>query len=235
MKIALVHRNHIWNDTPMLSLLAVAITAPNLSITSQYQQVIHVPGVEATDSATSSIPVVPFYSQFTDISSAKWQKVGCGVTSLAMVINFYNPDAVSVNALLKQGIAAGAYLQSAGWTYAGLIGLSKQYGLDGTSYDLGTSASATAFTELESYAADGPVIASVHYKFDPKSTIPHLVVIDGIEDGVVYYNDPAAKSGEKQISATDFLKGWKKRFIVIRPVKNNLSFVETAESQSPLL
>jgi ABC-type bacteriocin/lantibiotic exporter with double-glycine peptidase domain len=58
----------------------------------------------------------------------------------------------------------------------------------------------------------------VHYKFDPKSTIPHLVVVDGIVGGVVYYNDPAAKTGEKQISTADFLKGWKKKVIVVRPV-----------------
>jgi predicted double-glycine peptidase len=68
---------------------------------------------------------------------------------------------------------------------------------------------------------EGPVILSVHYKFDPKSTIPHLVVIDAVDNGVVYYNDPAAKTGEKQISVTNFLKGWKKKVIVIRPVQKS--------------
>jgi ABC-type bacteriocin/lantibiotic exporter with double-glycine peptidase domain len=164
-----------------------------------------------------TVPQVPFYSQFHDIQAVPWQKVGCGVASLAMVIDYYKPDAVSVNTLLSQGIAAGAYLQNAGWTYKGLIGLAKKYGLDGSSYDFGTSNSQTALAQFKTYLKDGPVMASIHYKFDPKSTIPHLVVIDGIVDDVVYYNDPAAKTGEKQISVTDFLKGWKKRFIVIRP------------------
>ena len=175
-----------------------------------------------------SIPSVPFYSQFKDIASPPWQKVGCGVTSLAMVIDYYAPDAVTVNALLKQGIASGAYLTDAGWSYKGLISLSKNYGLGGSSYDLGKSSSSAALAQLETYVKDGPVIASVHYKFDPKSTIPHLVVIDGIASSTVYYNDPAAKTGEKTISTADFLKGWKKRFIVIRPTKPALAINTTS-------
>ena len=167
--------------------------------------------------ATTTVPLVPFFSQFKDITSPVWQKVGCGVASLAMVIDYYKPDAVSVNTLLSQGIASGAYLQSAGWTYKGLIGLAKKYGLSGSSYDFRTSDSQTALAQFKKYLKDGPVIASIHYKFDPASTIPHMVVIDGIVDDIMYYNDPAAKTGEKQISVADFLKGWKKRFIVMRP------------------
>ncbi|MCX6819673.1 MAG: C39 family peptidase [Candidatus Adlerbacteria bacterium] len=73
--------------------------------------------------ATTTVPMVPFYSQFRDIASASWQKVGCGITSLAMILDYYKP-AVSVNTLLKQGIAADAY-SAAGWTYNGLISVSK--------------------------------------------------------------------------------------------------------------
>ena len=186
--------------TPLLALLIVATTSP------------------ATIQPT--VPAVPFYSQFADITSPKWQKVGCGVASLAMIIDYYT-EAVPVNTLLNRGIASGAYLSSAGWTYKGLIKLSNRYGLDGTSYDLGGVGSSKALAQFKKYLKDGPVIASVHYKFDPKSSIPHLVVIDGIEDGIVYYNDPAAKTGEKQISVEDFTKAWKKRFIVIRPTQKS--------------
>ena len=98
-----------------------------------------------------------------------------------------------------------------------MIEVAQKYGLEGNGYDLGNSSSKNALAKLKTSLADGPVIASVHYKFDPKSAIPHLVVIDGIDENTVYYNDPAAKSGEKQIATTDFLKGWKQRFIVIRP------------------
>ncbi len=177
---------------------------------------VTVPVVTSALVATTSIPSVPFYSQFKDITSPTWQKVGCGVASLAMVIDYYKP-AVPVNTLLKQGVASGAYLKSAGWTYKGLIQLAEKYGLEGNSYDLAALSSNTAFEKLKAHLQDGPVIVSVHYKFDPKSTIPHLVVIDGIEGDMVFYNDPAAKAGQKQIPTSDFLKAWKKRFIVIRP------------------
>lgn len=169
----------------------------------------------------TNIPSVPFYSQFHDIQALSWQKVGCGIASLAMVIDYYKPDTVSVNTLLTQGIASGAYNQKAGWVHQDLITLSKKYGLNGNSFDLTQLDKETAFIQFKKYLEDGPVIVSVHYKFDPRSPIPHLVVIDGIDNDVIHYNDPAAKSGDRTISTTDFLKGWKKKFIVIRPKVEN--------------
>lgn len=161
---------------------------------------------------------VPFHSQIQEIKSHTWQQQGCGITSLAMIVDYYSTAPVSVNTMLGQGIALNAYVHNVGWSYAGLIAVSRQYGLDGKSYDLGKSAMGDAFKQFQASLKDGPVIASIHYKFDPESPLPHLVVIDGISEGIVYYNDPAAKTGQKQISVTDFKKGWKKRFIVIRPV-----------------
>ncbi len=234
MKIALVHENPIWNDASMLIPFTIAHTAPLSHITPQYQQILFTPvSPKPVVAMAVTLPVVPFYSQFQDITSTRWQKVGCGVTSLAMIINFYSPDTVSVNTLLAQGISAGAYLENAGWTYKGLIGLSRKYGLDGNSYDLGSLSSKAAFAELASYLSNGPVIASVHYKFDPKSTIPHLVVINSVTDGVLSYSDPAAKSGDKEISVSDFLLAWKKRFIVVRPVSGVLSLAKAPTHSVP--
>jgi ABC-type bacteriocin/lantibiotic exporter with double-glycine peptidase domain len=167
---------------------------------------------------TYTIPTVPFYSQFNDIHAMSWKKVGCGITSLAMIIEYYKPGEVSVDNLLKEGILISAYDNHFGWIHKGLIALSKDYGLEGKSYDMNSLSKELAFSEFKNHVATGPVMASVHYKFDPRSSIPHLVVIDGIKDNVVYYNDPAAKTGQKQISITDFQKAWKKKFIVIRPV-----------------
>ncbi len=167
------------------------------------------------------IPLVPFFSQFKDITSPKWQKVGCGVASLAMIINFYKNDTVSVDTLLEQGISSGAYLEKAGWTHAGLISLSKKYGLSGESYDFAKLSKTEALKKLQQDLIDGPVMASVHYKFDPKNPIPHLVVIDGIDGDTVYYNDPASTVGQKTIPVSKFLASWKNRYIVIRPNTEN--------------
>lgn len=179
-----------------------------------------------------SIPAVPFYSQFRDIQYPPWQKVGCGITSLAMIIDYYKP-AVSVNTLLQQATSSGAYDTKAGWIYKGLLHVAKKYGLDGTSYDLAQISTDDALSQFKQYVKDGPVIASVHYQFDPKSTIPHLVVVNGIIDNIIYYNDPAAQRGEQQISVANFLKGWKKRFIVIRLTKETVA-IGSSSKQSAL-
>jgi hypothetical protein len=199
----------------MLFFVPPPVTPVYISLSSQAQ------AAETQPAQSPTIPVVPFYSQFADIQSPKWQRVGCGVTSLAMVIDFYKPDALSVNTLLKQGIAAGAYDPNDGWITSGLIQLAKQYGLTGTRYDLSQLDTPTALAQLERFLNDGPVILSVHYKFDPKSTIPHLVVINAISHGVAYYNDPAAKAGGQQISIADLLRGWKKTILVIRPANGD--------------
>ncbi len=164
----------------------------------------------------TNIFTVPFYSQFKDITQAEWKKVGCGIASLAMLIEFYEPGSVSVDTLLKEGISAGAYISDAGWSHAGLISLSKKYGLNGGSNDMSGSTMEAAFAKLKTVLKEGPVMVSVHYTFDPKNPIPHLVVINGVNDGKVYYNDPAEKSGGGSISISQFQSAWKKRYIQIR-------------------
>jgi predicted double-glycine peptidase len=160
---------------------------------------------------------VPFFSQFTDISDPSWRKVGCGIASLAMIIELYEPGKVSVDKLLNEGIESGAYLNDAGWIHSGLIALAKKYGLKGHTHDLSELNTKGALEELENTLAEGPVMASVHYTFDPKNPIPHLVVINKIVGDTVYYNDPSEKAGNGSISTTKFLKAWKKRYIELRP------------------
>jgi predicted double-glycine peptidase len=166
------------------------------------------------------VPEVPFYSQFVDIASSKWKPASCGITSLAMLIEYYKPTTVDVNTLLKEGLAIGAFSSKAGgWTYDGLIEVSQKYGLGGEAYDFANGSSKVALTELRKSLSEGPVMASVHYKFEPKNPIPHIVVVNGIDGDNVYYNDPASKEGGNlSISLKTFLASWKQRFIVVRPV-----------------
>lgn len=209
----------------LLISLFVSVLLPSTTYAQASSTLVHTvashatsttPALGTTPAVATSTATVPFYSQFKDISSTKWQKVGCGIASLAMVVDYYRDDAPSVDTLLRQGIAAGAY-SPAGWTYQGLIGLARRYGLSGQSYDLGGQSARVAFAQLTQQLAHGPVIVSVHYKFEPTNPIPHLVVIDRVDGDYLYYNDPAAKSGDLRISVDTFLKAWKKRFIVIRP------------------
>ena len=160
---------------------------------------------------------VPFYSQFTDITPVAWRKIGCGIASVAMLIDFYSSEEVSVDELLQQGIDANAYLDDAGWTHSGLINLAKQFGLSGQSNGLTHLTMDVAFDELTSAVSKGPVMVSVHYTFQPTNPIPHLAVVTGIDAEYVYYNDPAESVGQNSISIAQFQSAWKKRYIEIRP------------------
>jgi hypothetical protein len=75
-----------------------------------------------------------------------------------------------------------------------------------------------AFRAFADVLEDGPVMASVHYTFEPTNPIPHLVVITGVKDGLVYYNDPAEASGGGSLSIAKFQSAWKKRYIDIKPI-----------------
>jgi len=175
--------------------------------------------IEKTVSSLSTGDVfeVPFYSQFVDITPVEWRKIGCGIASLAMLVDFYKP-AVSVDVLLQEGINSGAYIQNAGWSHQGLINLAKDYGLVGKAVGLSDLSMEEAFGKLEDEVGVGPVIVSVHYTFQPTNPIPHLVVVNGVKDGLVYYNDPAEEMGGGSISIEQFQSAWKKRFIKIRPI-----------------
>jgi hypothetical protein len=75
-----------------------------------------------------------------------------------------------------------------------------------------------AFSALTKVLEEGPVMASVHYTFEPTNPIPHLVVVNGVRDGLVYYNDPAEPQGGGSISKEKFQRAWKQRYIEIRPI-----------------
>ena len=83
-------------------------------------------------------------------------------------------------------------------------------------FDLSNLNTDAALAEFKKILKNGPVIASVRYKFEPQNPIPHLVVINGIDENTVYFNDPAGAQAGGEIAVSDFLKSWKKRFIAIR-------------------
>jgi uncharacterized protein YvpB len=78
-------------------------------------------------------------------------------------------------------------------------------------------------SEFKEIVKEGPVIASIHRGFNSKSSYGHLVVITGFDDKLVYYNDPGKHDGIRTVAINDFMKGWKKRLIVIREPETKLS------------
>lgn len=170
--------------------------------------------IESTSTSISFFDV-PYFSQFSDISTVSWKKIGCGIASLNMLINYYKPQEITTDSLLDEGIKSGAYIKNAGWSHQGLALLAENHGLSGKTHDYSSSNIETAFGKLEMSLKEGPVIASVHYTFEPTNPIPHLVVINGIDGDTLNYSDPA--DGQGKISVEKFKSAWKKRYIEIRP------------------
>ena len=160
---------------------------------------------------------VPFYSQFQDIPQVEWKMEGCGIASLAMEAGFYTQKKISVPELLNRAIDSGAYAPGVGWKHAQLAALAELYGLTGQNYDLSDLGSAAALSQLESFLLNGPVIASIHNKFNPKATLGHLIVVTGLDNDAVFYHDPAyGQKTERSISLAKFMQGWKQKIIVVR-------------------
>ncbi|MFA6257927.1 MAG: C39 family peptidase [Candidatus Paceibacterota bacterium] len=159
---------------------------------------------------------VPLYSQISDISSVAWQQKGCGVADVAMIVEFYKPNTTSVQKVLEQALKGGAYVKNVGWSHQGLASLAVKYGLVGKTVDLSKFKNETALSQFKNTVKEGPVIASIRRGFNPKSPFGHLIVVTGFDDKLVYYNDPGKRDGIRTVPISDFMKGWKKRLIVIR-------------------
>lgn len=200
----------------LIKELSNYILALSLTLSAASAQVpVALPDQEIDPPAVTGNFEVPFYSQFQDITLSEWQKLGCGVASLAMVVNYYKPDSASVMALLNRGIASGAYQDSVGWKHAELAALANKYGLSSQVYDFYKLNNEAAFDKFLELLKDGPVIVSIHNKFDPRATLGHIIVATGYENGEVIYNDPTY-GPDKRISLDGFLNGWKRRLIIVR-------------------
>lgn len=171
---------------------------------------------------------VPLYSQIADISSVEWKQKGCGVADVAMIVNFYKPKTTTVQKSLEDAIALGAYQKNVGWKHDGLAALAKKYGMDGKVQDFSKLNNLDAFNQFKDVIKEGPAIASIHRNFDPKLSFGHLIVITGFDDNQIFYNDPGKHDGIRKVSITDFMKGWKRKLIVIRPIEKEETKTELA-------
>lgn len=173
---------------------------------------------------------VPLYSQISDISSPDWKQKGCGVVDVAMIVEYYKPKTTTVNEVLKEGISSGAYQKNVGWKHAGLAALAPKYGLTGKVVDFSKFNKETSLSEFQNVIKQGPAIASIHRGFNAKSSFGHLIVITGFDDNFIYYNDPGKHEGIRKVPVSEFMGGWKRKLIVIRPIENKIEKTEIAST-----
>ncbi len=204
--------NMLYNE-PIFSKVNNAISAP---LIIQSQTTVD-PSIEPTIEPITMPYDVPLFSQISDISSVNWKQKGCGVADIAMLIEFYKPNTTTVQKVLEEGLASGAYLKNVGWKHDGLAKLATKYDLIGKTHDFSKSDKITALIQLKDIIKEGPAIASIRRGFNPTSSFGHLIVVTGFDDKLVYYNDPGKKEGIRNVPISEFMNGWKKRLIVVRP------------------
>lgn len=171
---------------------------------------------------------VPLYSQIADISWTEWKQKGCGVADVAMLVNYYKPKTTNVQEVLETGIKSGAYVKNVGWSHDGLASLAKKYDLTGTVESFYDFNKEVALAEFKKTIDEGPAIASIHRNFDPKLSFGHLIVVTGYDDKLVYFNDPGKKEGIRTVPVSQFMSGWKRKLIVIRPETKSESNIQLA-------
>ena len=143
---------------------------------------------------------VPYYSQYLDVTDTTWQPRACGLVCLKMLLEASHIQTPSLNEMLVQGDAIGAYGEW-GWRHDGLIALGKQYGArlsraewrqSETKTDEELSDEGIAFLVAQ-LLARRPVAVSAIKNFEVADKF-HLVVLTGFEEeeGLVtgfYYHD----------------------------------------------
>ncbi len=167
---------------------------------------------------------VPYYSQWLDVKDPDWQPRACGVAALKMAMlalrSFSEEGDMSLDDLIKRGVASGAYKPNVGWIHDGLVRLAQGFGFQKSfRQEWKDEEKRQALKFISAKIRGGiPVIASVK-----SENGGHLTLLTGFEEsgGEIagfYMNDPDSKSRgtgkNKFIPIADFLGLWKGRIIV---------------------
>lgn len=178
---------------------------------------------------------VPRLSQHKDVGIQAfdnfWQKRGCGIVSLVMVLKYFRPSipTKTIDELIMKGLEKECYIQGIGWKHQGIVELANDFGFIGKTFDLANTENEKAFELFMKELEKQPVIVSIHKDFKTTNG-GHLAVATGFKETMnklsLGINDPDCKSKKwvgRTVSAERFKIGWKKRFIVIKPA-NLFSF-----------
>jgi predicted double-glycine peptidase len=173
---------------------------------------------------------VPFISQHVGIGDHQWKWRGCGVASLAMAMAYWHQKSAgnaseALDALIEKGLAIGAYREGVGWVHAGLVALAQHYGYRAEAFDYADKGKtpktmAEAWELLAAALSKGPVLVSVFPGLNPERGGGHIVLVTGMDDQLVYFNDPeelTENDGKRLVALSVFEHGFKRRFITVTP------------------
>lgn len=158
---------------------------------------------------------VPEFSQHLDVKEKEWRNRACGIAALKMLLEYNNSDSPPIDELIKIGLEKDAYIQNIGWKHKELAEIARDFNLKSKNFDWANLTPEEAFENLESYFPENPVLASIHKDFDDKKG-GHLIVLTGMEDDTIFYNEPYAEKRQEikqSVHKDKFMKGWKRRII----------------------
>lgn len=163
----------------------------------------------------------PCYSQYLDVKNSEWKRKSCGIVALKMILDYWareeNKKIPDIDELVKIGLNMGAYINGIGWKHKALVQIAKQYGFKGRNFDWRADSAETALAKMTGYLKLYPIMASVYKNFDLREG-GHLITLIGMENNEIFYNEPMARKREdiaKKMSLAEFLKGWKRRIIIV--------------------
>jgi uncharacterized protein YvpB len=167
---------------------------------------------------------VPFISQYSDINFPEWKNQACGIVCLKMLMDYWHSQSTENKTANLESLINnrnGAFIENVGWSHSGLVSLTRSYGYDGFNKDLAQFKNPIyCFEQLKADLKRFPLIASVWNKFDPTNKGGHLIVITGIDEKQIYFNDPEKinqSEGKESLSVDEFLKAFKLRYLAIYP------------------
>lgn len=175
---------------------------------------------------------IPCLSQHLHIKNKDWRTKSCGITCLAMLLNYFNKK-VSPDELLEFGLKFQfshnnknyfAYIPEVGWTHWGLVKIAEKFGLSGNAFDWSKEkiTQEDAYKKIISLLKKQPVMASIKKNFEDGGS-GHLIVLTGFDKNNIFYNNPDHQTKDLScgsISKNKFLKYWTKRVVVILPDNN---------------
>lgn len=175
---------------------------------------------------------LPYFSQLRDIEAEEWKRRGCGVAVIAMVVNYYRPEAIQyLDHLIDEANAIRPFTER-GWAHDVLVLLAHNYSVLGYREEFKTISDEHQIyfrdAGIEKIArevtAGRPVIISTVRKFNEEDKF-HMVVITGVKqvgemiEGF-YYSDPdyaTEKEGKDQyVDLLTFKKFWRRMAIFLR-------------------
>ncbi|MBI4134429.1 MAG: C39 family peptidase [Candidatus Terrybacteria bacterium] len=167
--------------------------------------------------------VLPAYSQYLDVASRRWRLNACGVVALKTVMDYWlGREVGTFSGIIRQGVQLHAYAaKRGGWLHKGLVALAKRNGFRAYAVDDASSSLSVAIRGLKRELAHGPVLVSVQ-KYFSSNAGGHLIVVSAFQKSRFFYNEPASftrKGVRRSVGVKRFARGWKKRYIIVRPAK----------------